>query len=119
MSDQASTRSVPLPRTYRRPLTARGDRYAGPVFILPAVLVILAFSIFPLLASLYVSLSRLGFNEGGVDLKFVGLDNYSKLLVGIDHNHFLGVTGALSPVGIGIVVLVYAGFAYLLLRYLR
>jgi multiple sugar transport system permease protein len=119
MSDQASPRSVPLPRPYRRPLTARADRYAGPVFILPAVLVILAFSIFPLLASLYVSLSRLGFDEGGVELKFVGLDNYAKLLVGIDHNHFLGVTGALSPVAIGIIVFVYAAFAYLLLRYLR
>ena len=34
-------------------------------FILPAVVVILGFSIFPLVASLYVSLSRLRFSAGG------------------------------------------------------
>ena len=74
-----------------RPVAARLDRVAGSVFILPAVVVILGFSIFPLLASLYVSLSRLSFSEGGVELKFVGLGNYAKLLVGIDHEHFLGL----------------------------
>src|SRR5215472_12755946 len=116
MSGEATTRPVPLAAQWR-PLTARLDRAAGPVFILPAVLVILAFSIFPLLASLYVSLSRLSFSEGGVQLKFVGLDNYAKLLIGIDHAHFLGVTRAITPVSAAILVAVYAGFVYLLVRY--
>lgn len=119
MSGQASTRPVPLAAQWRRPIAARLDRLAGPVFIMPAVLVILAFSIFPLLASLYVSLSRLGFSEGGVQLNFVGLDNYAKLVVGIDRAHFLGVTRALTPVSAAVLVAVYAGFAYLLVRYTR
>ena len=83
-SDEASTRSVAVAEPLPRPLGARLDRFAGPVFIMPAVLVILAFSIFPLLASLYVSLSRLSFSEGGARLTFVGLGNYRKLLVGVD-----------------------------------
>ena len=118
MSGEAPTRPVPVTAQWR-PLAARLDRIAGPVFILPAVLVILAFSIFPLLASLYVSLSRLSFSEGGVQLTFVGVDNYSKLLVGIDRAHFLGVTRAITPVSAAILVAVYAGFVYLLVRYAR
>ncbi|HKA11384.1 MAG TPA: sugar ABC transporter permease [Candidatus Dormibacteraeota bacterium] len=118
MSGEATTRPVPLAAQWR-PLTDRLDRLAGPVFILPAVLVILAFSIFPLLASLYVSLSRLSFSEGGVQLRFVGLDNYAKLVVGIDRAHFLGVTRAITPVSAAILAAVYAGFVYLLVRYAR
>jgi len=87
------------------------------VFILPAVVVILAFSIFPLLTSLYVSLSRLGFSQGGVELKFVGFDNYRKLLFGIDSPHFLGVAGPLTPIGIAVLIAIYGLFAYLLYRY--
>src|SRR5262249_11943735 len=132
MSGEATTRPVPLAARGRepppprvplaarwRPLPARLARLAGPVFILPAVLVILAFSIFPLLASLYVSLSRLSFSEGGVQLRFVGLDNYAKLVVGIDRAHFLGVTKAITPVSAAILAAVYAGFVYLLVRYAR
>ncbi len=118
MSDEAPTRPVPVTAQWR-PVTARLDRVAGPVFILPAVLVILAFSIFPLLASLYVSLTRLSFSEGGVQLTFVGLDNYAKLLVGIDQAHFLGVTRAITPISAAILAAVYAGFFYLLVRYAR
>jgi len=118
MSGEAPTRPVPVTAQWR-PLAARLDRLAGPVFILPAVLVILAFSIFPLLASLYLSLSRLSFSEGGVQLTFGGVDNYAKLLVGIDRAHFLGVTRAITPVSAAILVAVYAGFVYLLVRYVR
>jgi multiple sugar transport system permease protein len=92
---------------------------AGAVFILPAVIVILAFSIFPLLASLYVSLSRLGFSEGGVDLKFVGFDNYAKLLFGIDHVHFLGLVGEPTVPSVAVLLVVYALLAFLLYRYTR
>jgi len=77
VSGYVSTRGLRQAVSLWRPMAARVDRYAAGVFILPAVVVILAFSIFPLLASLYVSLSRLGFSEGGLELKFVGFDNYS------------------------------------------
>ena len=58
------------------------DRHAPAVFIMPAVLVVLAMSIFPLLVSLYLSLSRFQFVKGGFELKFIGLLNYKKLLLG-------------------------------------
>ena len=119
MHSEASVRSVPLVLAWRRPLAARLDQHPGAVFILPAVLVILAFSIFPLLASLYVSLTRLSFAEGGVELKFVGLDNYLKLLVGIDRTHFLGVTPGLTVASAIVLAVIYAGLGFLLVRYIR
>src|SRR5256885_7468356 len=115
----ASSRVLRAASASWRPVAARLDRSAGLVFILPAVLVILGFSIFPLLASLYVSLSRLGFSEGGVELKFVGFDNYAKLLFGIDRPHFLGIDGPLTPIGIAVLLAIYGLFALLLYRYAR
>ncbi|HET7420295.1 MAG TPA: sugar ABC transporter permease [Candidatus Dormibacteraeota bacterium] len=114
-----STRGLRQAASIWRPMLARVDRHAGAVFILPAVVVILAFSIFPLLASLYVSLSRLSFSEGGVDLKFVGFDNYAKLLVGIDHVHFLGLMGRPTVISVAVLVAAYGLIAYLLYRYVR
>ncbi len=97
----------------------RLDRHAGAAFILPAVSIILAFSIFPLIASLYVSLVRVKFAEGGVEFTFVGLDNYAKLLVGIDHDHFLGVVSEPSLVGLLAVALVAAALLGWLAGYAR
>src|SRR5229473_82413 len=120
MSGQLSARPVPMAASSRWSLlVARLDRSAGAVFILPAVLVILIFSIFPLLASLYVSLTRLSFSEGGIHLTFVGLGNYAKLVVGIDRTHFIGVTVPLTPLTAAVLFVVYGGFAFLLVRYLR
>ena len=119
VSGYVSTRGFRLASSWWRPMVARVDRFAAAVFILPAVVVILAFSIFPLLASLYVSLSRLSFVEGGVELKFVGFDNYSKLLVGIDHVHFLGLTGPPTILSAGFLGAVYLLMLYLLYRYAR
>ena len=118
MSSQASPRVRREAASRWRPIGARLDRSAGSVFILPAVLVILGFSIFPLLASLYVSLSRLSFSEGGVDLKFVGLDNYAKLIVGVDQTHFLGVVGPITPVTVAVLAAAYGLLAWLLYRYI-
>jgi multiple sugar transport system permease protein len=119
VSGYVSTRGLRQAASLWRPMVARVDRYAGAVFILPAVIVILAFSIFPLLASLYVSLSRLSFSEGGLELKFVGLDNYAKLLVGIDHVHFLGLLGRPTVVSVAVLLAAYGLIAYLLYRYVR
>jgi multiple sugar transport system permease protein len=117
MSSHASTPALRAATSWWRPVAARLDRFAGGVFILPAVVVILGFSIFPLLASLYVSLARLKFSQGGVELKFVGFDNYAKLLFGLDRPHFLGVAGPLTPVGFAVLLTIYGLFAYLLYRY--
>jgi multiple sugar transport system permease protein len=68
-------------------------------FIWPALVAILFVSIFPLLASLYISLSRLRLVRGGFEFRFVGLDNFRSLLTGDEREHFLGVTGPLTPLG--------------------
>ena len=119
MSSATSSRVLRVAAAGWRPIVARLDQNAGLVFILPAVIVILGFSIFPLLASLYVSLSRLGFSEGGVELRWVGLDNYAKLVVGIDRAHFLGVAAPVTPLSAGVLVAVYGLFVFLLVRYVR
>jgi multiple sugar transport system permease protein len=79
-------------------------------FIWPALLAILFVSIYPLLASLYISLSRLKLVRGGFEFRFVGLDNFRELLTGSEQHHFLGVTGPLTPLG---WLLVGAGIALL------
>ena len=114
-----STRGFRQAASLWRPMIARIDRHAGAVFILPAVSVILAFSIFPLLASLYVSLSRLSFSQGGVQLKFVGFANYASLLVGIDHVHFLGLLGKPTVVSTAFLGVAYVLIVYLLYKYVR
>jgi len=119
MSSLASPRALRVVAERWRPIGRGLDRGAGTVFILPAVVVILGFSIFPLLASLYVSLSRLSFSQGGVELKFVGLNNYAKLLFGIDRTHFLGVIGPITALGGAVLLAGYGLMAFLLFRYAR
>ena len=76
---------------------------------MPAVLVVLAMSIFPLLVSLYLSLARFKFVKGGFQLKFVGLLNYKKLLLGSEQFHFLGTFGELSAAGWAVLGVVAVG----------
>jgi multiple sugar transport system permease protein len=74
------------------------------LFIWPTVLLILVLSIFPLIASVALSLSRLAFRQGGVDLKFIGFANYQQLLFGLERSHFLGLLKTPSPIGWAIVI---------------
>jgi len=97
---------------------ASAERLAGSIFILPSVLALLFLSVFPLIASLYVSLSRFKIAKGGFTLTFVGLDNYKKLFLGAERTHFLGAFAPSTPmtwVVFGGVVIVLAIF---LVRYL-
>jgi multiple sugar transport system permease protein len=82
----------------------RSDGAARWLFIWPAVLLILALSIFPLVASVALSLSRLAFHQGGVDLKFIGFTNYQQLLFGLERSHFLGVLKTPNPIGWAILI---------------
>src|SRR5437879_1741101 len=68
-------------------------------FVLPAVLLLFFLSIFPLLVSAYLSLTRFQFVPGGFALRWVGLANYGKLLVGIEQSHFVGVPKPPTVVG--------------------
>jgi multiple sugar transport system permease protein len=90
----------------------RSDGAARWLFIWPTVLLILVLSIFPLVASIALSLSKLAFHQGGVDLKFIGFTNYQQLLFGLERSHFLGVLKSPSPLGWAIVIAVAAASAY-------
>jgi multiple sugar transport system permease protein len=92
---------------------------AGLVFLLPAVLMILLLSIFPLILSLYLAFSRLRLIRGGYDLSFVGAANFRKLLVGSEQRHFLGVFTDLSPIGWLFFLAAIALISYGLWRYLQ
>ena len=74
----------------------RGSRNA---FLWPALLVVLALAIFPLIASLGLALSTFKLAKGGFELKFVGLQNFSNLFFGADRNHYLGLFKTPSPFG--------------------
>jgi len=100
-------------------LSAWAERLAGNVFLLPAVLVVLFLSIFPLIISLYLSLSRFKFVKGGFEIKFAGLANYRKLLLGSEKRHFLGIMADPSLVGWLVLAVVVALLVRSLVRYGR
>jgi multiple sugar transport system permease protein len=99
---------APQTRQLRRAMPSlgawRSDSTARWLFIWPTVLFILFLSLFPLVASLALSLSKLAFHQGGVDLKFIGFTNYQQLLFGLERSHFLGVLKTPSPVGWAILI---------------
>lgn len=92
------------------------ERTTGSIFIWPAVLVVLLLGIFPLLVSLYLSLSRLKLVKGGIELHFIGFANFQKLLFGSDQTHFLGVFGKPSLLGWLIFSIVVVLLGYSLVR---
>jgi multiple sugar transport system permease protein len=99
---------APEARQPRRAITSlgalRSDGAARWLFIWPTVLFILGLSLFPLVASLALSLSKLAFRKGGVDLEFIGFANYQQLLFGLEQSHFLGALKAPSPLGWAVVI---------------
>ncbi len=66
------------------------DRNSGRIMVLPAVIILLAFAIFPLIISIYLSLCRFALAPGGFKLTFIGLYNFRRLLFGAQQYHFLG-----------------------------
>ena len=94
------------------------DRNAGKVFILPAVLTLLAFSLFPLLVSAYLTLTKLKFAAGGFKLRFVEWLNFKKLIFGSQQYHLLGTFDPLGIVEWLIIGAIYALLLYFYVRYL-
>jgi len=111
------TSTVSVPTTRMR--ISRSEQLAPAAFILPAVLVVLFISIFPLILSLFLSLSRLRFQAGGLELQFVGLDNYRKLLLGNEQKVLFGVLDTPSPIGWVILTLVVVLLVVMIYRALR
>jgi len=95
------------------------DMRAPAVFILPAIIIILMLAIFPLIVSLYLSLSRFKFVKGGFSLKFIGLLNYKKLLFGSQQFHFLGVFGKLTLFETGILAVIAVLLIWWLVRHFQ
>jgi multiple sugar transport system permease protein len=93
------------------------DRHSGRLMVLPAVLVVLAFAIFPLIISAYLSLSRFALAAGGFKLTFVGFDNFKRLLFGSQQYHLLGTFGAFGALEWTLAVLAAAGLLYWIVRY--
>ena len=102
-----------------RKLSAWLDQVSSIAFILPAILVVIALSVFPLILSLYMSLTRFKFVKGGFEFKYIGFDNYKKLLVGSEQTHFLGKMGDPSPIGWLILGVVVIALTVTLVRYTR
>ena len=92
------------------------DRHSGQMMVLPAVLVVLAFAIFPLIISAYLSLIRFSLAQGGFKLTFVGLFNYNRLIFGTQQYHLLGTFGAFGLLEWTLAGLALAGLLYWLVR---
>lgn len=75
------------------------DRHMGRLFLTPAVVLILVFSIFPLIASLILAFSRLRLSGGGFRMRFAGWRNFDKQLFGSEQFHLLGTFGPISILG--------------------
>ena len=95
------------------------DRQSRGLFILPAVIMILVFSIFPLIASAILAVSRLRLKAGGYDIRFVGLANFEKQLFGSEQFHFLGTFEGISKAGWAVTLAVGGLLLWWLVRYLR
>ena len=109
------------PTSTQLPLTQRfqewSERNASSFFLWPAAGILLFFSLFPLIISLYLSFARIQFARGGLNVNFVGLANYRKLLVGSEQKHFLGVLGELSIFGWAVIALTVVLLGWAIVRY--
>ncbi len=95
------------------------DTSSRMVFLLPALLVVLLLSVFPLIASVFVAFNRVALVPGGFQFTFVGLDNFRKLLVGSESRYFIGRFGDASWINILLGIAFVVLMLYLLYQYIR
>lgn len=95
------------------------DGHARQLFIMPAVIMILIFSIFPLVASLIIAFSRIRLKAGGYQVRFVGFQNFSKQIFGSEQFHFLGTFTTISVLGWVVGLAASVGIAWWMYRYVR
>ena len=93
------------------------DQRAGTFFITPAVVLILIFSIFPLVASLILAFSRVRLGGGGYKVRFVGFRNFEKQFFGSEQYHFLGKFTEISLMGWVLILVAGAGILWWLYKF--
>src|SRR5688572_24838459 len=116
-SSMTAAAATVLEATPRASLAEWLDRHSGRIMVLPAVIILLCFAIFPLIISGYLALSRFALAPGGFTLKFIGLTNFRKLLVGSQQYHFLGTFGTFGALEWALLALVALGLLVLVARY--
>lgn len=82
------------------------ERRAAAIFLWPAVILMVLLGIFPLITSIFLSLSRIKFRSGTVTFDFVGWANFKKLLFGSVQTDFWGISKPPSLLGWLIFVVV-------------
>ena len=97
----------------------RNPRGARNAFLWPTLLVVLLLAIFPMVASLGLALSNLQLVQGGFQIKFIGLTNFSNLFFGADRTQFLGQFRPPTIIGWVFFVGGTALTAWAFVRYLR
>ena len=95
------------------------DRQSRSLFVMPAVVMILIFSIFPLIATFILSLSRVRLRGGGYRIRYVGTRNYEKQIFGSEQWHFLGTFEGVSVLGWIVTAAVAGLLAWWLVRYFQ
>ncbi|HLY28904.1 MAG TPA: sugar ABC transporter permease [Aggregatilineales bacterium] len=90
--------------------------------LMPAVLVVLLLSIFPLIVSLGLAFYQVNFVKGGIQFKFVGTDNFGRLLssdptIGLYQREFLGRFGELSLIQWVILAAFVGVMLYMMYQY--
>ena len=95
------------------------DRHSGRIMVLPAVVILLVFAIFPLIVSAYLSVSRFALAGGSFKLTFIGFYNYVRLLTGVQQYHLIGTLKTIQPLSWGLVFLVGAAVLLWLVRAAR
>jgi multiple sugar transport system permease protein len=100
-------------RRWRLPIPT-GRNASRHAFIWPALLVVLFLSVFPLVSSAYLSLSRLRFTAQGIEITFIGTNHYESLLFGSQATHFIGVLRPPTPLGwiVFLAVVALVGYGY-------
>src|ERR1700727_597180 len=95
------------------------DRHSGRIMVLPAVIILLCFAIFPLIVSVYLSLCRFALAGGSFTLTFLGLYNYKRLLFGAQQYHLIGTLKPIETSGWIAFARYAAAVLYWLIRYAR
>lgn len=100
-------------RPCKMPRTAMSDRWFSILLVAPAMIVILAFAIFPLLYALDVSFRFADLTRGGLK-EYVGLDNYRHVFDDPNFWQASWVTLKFTVVAVGLQMSLGVGIAFLL-----